>query len=361
MKISYLVVLATLVAVPLVAQSNPFIVFPQDPERETITASSYVRRPDWNRAAEGFQEVSFDYFRGVGDTGSGQAMARGFYHWAADLDSLTAEVYGVILRTADSNGEPDTTPAGVILEVPNLSLPIGAGGSTGWIMIDVFATPAALPLNATWFQGISVLANPAWPASDGYSIWSADTLTAATPAAVGENARLGAPAVTWASTPTPQTFTTEWTYIMGTLVDNPTLHIGGIDPNSTRTGGAAGTPSYGMAGMFPDISGAPRADGLELRMQDNQASNGLAVFAASLGWWPTGGVPFNYGGDLYLDLGTMVILGAAINTGGSATLPFIAPGGLSPSLMGVDVMFQGVLLDPVTLAGRMSNGQVTSL
>lgn len=361
MKITHLAVLATFVAAPLVAQANPFIVFPQDPERETITAASYVRRPDWNREAEGFQEISFDYFRGVGDTGGGQAMARGFYHWAGDLDSATAEPYGVILRSADVNGAPDTTPAGVIIEVPNLSLPVGSGGNTGWIMTDVFATAAPLPLNATWFQGLYLPDNQAWPASDGHSIWSADTLTAGTPAVVGENARLGAPAVTWAATPAPATFTTEWTYIMGTLVDNPTLHIGGIDPNSTRTGGAAGTPSYGMAGMFPDISGTPRSDGLELRMQDNQLANGLAVFAGSLGWWPGGGLPLSYGGDLYLDISNMVLLGAAINTGGAATLPFTSPGSIAPTLMGLDVMFQGVWLDPVTLGGRMSNGQVTSL
>ena len=122
-----------------------------------------------------------------------------------------------------------------------------------------------------------------------------------------------------------------------------------------------GAPSYGMAGMFPDITGTPRSDGLELRMQDNVVGNGIAVFAGSLGWWPGAGVPLGYGGDFYLDLANFVLLGVAINTGGAAVLPFATPGTLSPALIGIDVMFQGVWLDPVTLAGRMSNAQVTSL
>lgn len=365
MQFQALALLAVVVATPLTAQSNPFIVFPQDPERETITSSSYVRRPDWNLEAEGFQEISTDYFRGVGDTG-GQAMARGFYHWCGDLETLTAETYGIILRTEDPLGGPDTTPAGVIIEVSNLTTPIGTGGNQGWIMTDVFATPAALPTNATWFQGLHLPQNLAWPSgtatgvADGHSIWCADTLTQNSPSPVGENAILGAPAVTWASTPTPATFTTEWTYIMGTLVDNPTLHVGGIDPNSARTG-VLGAPSYGMAGMFPDITGAPRSDGLELRIQDNLVPGGIAVFAGSLGWWAGGGVPLGYGGDLYLDLPGVVLIGAAIANGGAATMPFAAPGTLAPSLIGVDVMFQGLMLDPVTLAGRMSNAQTTSL
>ena len=55
------------VAATALAQStpNPFIVFPQDPERMVITAASYVRRPDWNAAAEGLQEVALEHFRGV--------------------------------------------------------------------------------------------------------------------------------------------------------------------------------------------------------------------------------------------------------------------------------------------------------
>lgn len=354
-----------LFAPTLCAQTNPFIVFPQDPERMTITAASYVRRPDWNLAGEGFQEVTQPLFRGVGDVG-GAAWARGFYHWAGDLDNATPETYGIILRLADPTGQPDTTPAGVIVQVGPLSTPIGGGGSGGWILTDVFATPVAVPTQASWFQGMSLPANPAWPTGtatsppDGHSIWAADTLAAGTPAIVGENPRFSATPVTWRVTAAGSPFRTQWTYIMGTLVENPVLHVGGIDPLSARTG-VLGAPSYGMSGLFPDISGAPRSDGLDLRMQDNLFPNGVALYAAALGWWPGPGVPIGFGGDLYLDLVTLMLLGFALPTGGAATLPVVAPGTLSPALVGQELTFQGLWLDLATGIGRMSNAQRTSL
>jgi hypothetical protein len=352
------------VAAPALAQSpfNPFIVFPQDPERQPITAASYVRRPDWNLAAEGFQQVTQDLFRGVGDVGAGVSVARGFYHWAGDLDNATPETYGIVLRREDPIlGGPDVTPAGVIVQVNNLTTPIGAGGNGGWILTDVFATPAALPQNASWYQGMFLPANPAWPSGsppDGHSIWAADTLAANTPATVGENGRLNAPPVTWRVNAAGVAARTQWTYIMGTLVENPVLHVGGIDPLSSRTG-TPGAPSYGMNGLFPDVSGSPRSDGLQLRMQDNQLANGIAVFAGSFGWFPVP-VPIGYGGDLHLDLTTVVLLGAGVPTGGAAVVPLATPGTLSPALIGQTVMFQGLWLDPLTGAGRMANAQATS-
>ncbi len=363
MKPIHLVHAAALAAVasPALAQgsSNPFVVFPQDPERHTITCASYVRRPDWNLAAEGFQQVTQDLFRGVGDLG-GISLARGFYHWAADRDTATAETYGIVLRTADPTGAPDATPAGVIVQVNNLTTPSGAGGDGSWIMVDVFATPATLPQNGSWYQGISFPASPQWPYGtppDGHSLWAADTLAAASPPTVGENGRFSAPPVTWSVSPAGAATTTQWTYIMGTLVDNPTLHVGGIDPLSARTG-TVGAPSYGMNGLFPDVSGAPRSDGLNLRMQDNALPSGVAVYGGSFGWFPVP-VPLGYGGDLHLDLPTLVLLGFALPVGGAAELPVAAPGAIPVAMIGQQLTFQGVWLDLSTGAGRMGNAQVT--
>lgn len=350
-----------LAASDLLAQDNVFVVFPQDPLRQNITAASYVRRPDWNRAAEGFQEVSPNWFRGVGNLGGG-ALAFGFYHWAGDLDSSTAELYDVVLRTADAAGQPDMTQTGVIVEVTNLSLPTGGGGNTGWIMSDNFATPAILPNNATWFQGMRLPQNLSWPGSDGHSIWAADTLAAGTPATVGENPRANAPTVTWGATANNTLLQTQWTYIMGTIVDNPTFHMGGIDPNSTRTGsGIAGDPSYGMAGLFPDVSGTPRVDGLNMRLEDGTGANGLAVFFGGGAWQPTPSLQIPpFVGDIHIDLATLVPLGFAIPNAGAATAPLIAPGVASTALMGSELMFQGLMFDPVTGGGRLSNAQVVS-
>ncbi|MCA3007559.1 MAG: hypothetical protein INH34_04205, partial [Phycisphaerales bacterium] len=34
------------------AQVNPFVFYPQDPERQTLTCTSFVGRPDMSAAAE---------------------------------------------------------------------------------------------------------------------------------------------------------------------------------------------------------------------------------------------------------------------------------------------------------------------
>jgi hypothetical protein len=286
----------------------------------------------------------------------------GFYHWGGDLEGTTPETYGIILRTEDPNvAGPDVTPAGIIVEVTGLTSPVGNPGAVGWIFTDVFTTPAVLPTTASWYQGLEFDANPAWPSGsppDGNSIWAADTLAANTPATVGENGRLSAPPVTWAITSGNTTFQTQWTYLMGTLVQNPTLHVGGIDPMSARTG-VLGAPSYGMNGLFPDISGAPRSDGLDLRLQDNQFGNGVGIFAASLGWWNGPPISIGYGGDVYLDITTLVLIGFALPVNGAATVPLATPGTISPSLIGEELTFQGLVLDLATGVGRMSNGQVT--
>ncbi|MCK5940700.1 MAG: hypothetical protein KAI24_01925 [Planctomycetes bacterium] len=346
----------------LAAQQNVFVVFPQDPLRQAITAASYVRRPDWNLAGEAFQEVKTDWFRGVGNLGGG-ALAWGVYHWAGDLDSSTVETYDIVLRSEDTNaGGPDTTPAGVIVEVTGLTLPTTTtGGNSGWILSDNFATPAIVPTNATWFQGLRLPQNLNWPASDGHSIWAADTLAANTPATVGENPRQNAPPVTWGVDASGGSFQTQWTYVMGTLVANPTFHLGGIDPSSTRTGtGIAGDPSYGMAGLFPDISGQPRSDGLNMRLEDGFGSNLLALFFGGTAWAPQPQIQVpGFAGDIQIDLAGLVPLGFAPTVNGVATMPLAAPGSISPALIGGELMFQGVMYDPATGTGSLSNAQVT--
>ena len=140
-------------------------------------------------------------------------------------------------------------------------------------------------------------------------------------------------------------------------MQSPTLHVGGIDPLSSRTG-VLGAPSYGMNGLFPDVSGALRSDGLDLRIQDNVQPNSLAIFAAAFGWFAFP-IPVGFTGDLYIDIGSMVVLGFAVPSGGASTLPLATPGTISPSLMGAELMFQGLMLDPATFGGRMTNAQVT--
>ncbi|MBK8098868.1 MAG: hypothetical protein IPK26_17275 [Planctomycetes bacterium] len=353
------VIVAGLLAQALVAQNNPFIVFPQDPERQAITSASYVRRPDWNLAAEGFQEVGAA-FRGVGDGGSG-CQVLGFYHWAADENITTAEIYGIVLRSGQGTGTgPDVGPTGELLRVGNLSTPSGTGGPRGsWIMTDGFATPVTVPCAGEWFQGVDVLANPLWPASDGYSLWAAD-MPGISPATIGENPRAGVLPVTWRISASGVVAATQWTYILGVLVNQPMLHVGGDDSVSNRQG-AGGGANIGMGGMFPDVSGNPRSDGIVLRVHDGANATGLAFFLGSTGYGPIAFPVPGLAGSVYVDPSFAATLGFVGLTGGAGELSVATPGSISPALVGSSFAFQALVVDPATLGGRFTNGQSTSL
>jgi hypothetical protein len=344
-----------LCAATLAAQQNPFIVFPQDPERMTITCASYIRRPSWNAQAEGLQQLDASWFRGIGDNGAG-CVARGFYHWAADENSTTSETYGIVFRGVDPTvGGPDVSPAGTLFSLSGLTTPTQVPAQRiSWLMTDVFATPVAVPCEQGWFQGIAFGANPAWPATDGHSLWAADR-TSASLATIGENCRVTAPNVTWAVNASFTTATTAWTYIMGAMIDAPVLHLGGIDALSSRTG-ALGASSYGMNGLFPDIVAVP-AHGLDARVQDNRYPQGLALYAAAFHFDP----PLSFGpsGSLYLPIGSALILGFSPMNNGAATLPIASPGVIPPSLVGTNIMFQAVVLDPVSGNFAFTNAQAT--
>jgi hypothetical protein len=362
MHIHRYLLLLGLPAANLLAQANPFVFFPQDPERQGITAATYVRRPDWNLAAEGHQELASAWFRGIGDETSA-CNVRGFYHWAADENIATAETYGIILRSADPNGLIDVLPTGEILRVSGLTTPTAPGGPRGsFIMNDFFATPVAVPCAQSWFMGVDVPANPAWPATDGHSLWSAD-LASLSPTLVGENPRANSPRTNWAVRAGGGTLNNGWSNILGVLVDGPTLHVGGLDPNNSRQG--MGLPctqaNISLGGLFPDISGTPRADGLTVRVQDNVSPAGLAFVAGSLAFSPVP-IPFpGILGQFHLDLGTTSVLGFGALSGGALDFPLFAPTAISPVFVGITLTFQAAVIDPVSGSSSFSNAQATLL
>jgi len=341
------------------AQTNPFIVFPQDPERQTITAASYVRRPDWNGAAEGFQQSGAGTFRGVGDE-NGACTVRGLYHWAADENIATSETYDIVLRvgTGTPGNGPDPSPAGELARVAGLSTPTSGGGPRGtFIISDLFATPIGVPCEAEWFFGLAMPANPNWPATDGHAFWAAD-IPGSSPATVGENPRAGAPRVTWRIGAASAVATTEWTYILGAIIGAPTLHAGGNDPLSMRQG-ASGGANLGMGGLFPDVSGSPRRDGLSVRMHDNAVPNGIAFFFAGATFAPVPLPLAGFAGRVYVDPLTLISIGPAAMSSGAAELTLAAPNTLSMSLRG-GIVLQGLVFDPATSRGAFANAQRVS-
>jgi len=359
MHIHHFLLLIGLPATSLLAQANPFVFYPQDPERHGLTSATYVNRPDWNAQGEGFQELAATWFRGIGDETTA-CMARGFYHWAADENIATAETYGIILRSADPTGLIDPLPTGEILRVSGLTTPTAPGGPRGsWVMSDFFATAVAVPCAQSWFMGVDFPANAAWPATDGHSLWCA-YISPALPAVTGENPRIGSPRANWTVRPNGTSFTNGWSNILGVRVDGPTLHIGGLDPNNSFQG--VGLPctqaNIGLGGLFPDISGAPRADGLNVRIQDNVAPSGLAFVAGSLGFGPIA-IPFTgILGNFHLDLGTTAILGFGAMSGGAFDFPVFSPAGISPAFVGISLSFQAAVLNPAGGAA-FTNAQST--
>src|SRR5262245_9682990 len=99
---------ATLATVA-VGQVNPFVFYPQDPERQqsqVVACTSFVGRPWTNQAAEALMEIDQRHFRGVADA-NGPIRLFGVYHWAADERLSTVETYDIRIRSGAFVEVPD--------------------------------------------------------------------------------------------------------------------------------------------------------------------------------------------------------------------------------------------------------------
>jgi hypothetical protein len=350
---------ATTLVASAAAQVNPFVFYPQDPERQTVTCTSFVGRPDVNRAAEGLVELNDQWFRGVGEFMVAGGLIFGVYHWVADERLATTETYDLVVRMPAPGGGPDPTPFGELLRIRGLTTPPSSNPNRGtWIMYDGFGIPGGMPTTmGTWFVGVSLPANNLWPATDGHALFRADMLNANTGATLGENHRLGAPSPTWAIPSGGAPFTTPWTYILGPFVTSSNLHVGGIDPTSTRLG--APGASLGMNGLFPDIRGNPRRDGLMLRFTDNLTPFAWAFLGASLGFQPA--VPAGIGVLSFSHIGGpgggAVTVGLVQLQNGERDVPLAMPGTIPLVLAGTRLAFQGVVFDPNSGLASWSNAQ----
>ena len=351
-------------------QVNPFVFYPQDPERQTITCTSFVGRPDVSNAAEALMQIDWAHFRGVGDA-NGLTFLFGVYHWLADEKLSTSETYSIVVRNSTPAGTPDMSTAAEFVRIGGLTSPPSTNPNRGtWIMSDGFGALAPVTVSAGftpqpqhYFVGVDLPANPLWPATDGHGLFRADLLNAnagVTP--VGENHRAGAPDPTWAGLHTAPPFSTKWTYILGPFVTSPNLHIGGIDPTSNRLGAPGATLS--MNGLVPDISGTPRRDGLMLRITDNIAPFGLVFLGASPGFqppyyeWALQGTLI---GHSFTGGPTTIPLGLTTLQVGARDVSIAAPNTLSPSLVGADFVFQAIVWDIASNIAEWTNAQAVHL
>lgn len=358
------------------AQVNPFVFFPQDPERQTLTCTSFVGRPDVSAAAEALMALDTEHFRGIADANGFQRFY-GIYHWLADEKLSTSESYSLVVRRALPSGAPDMTPAGERLVITGLSSPPSTSTARGtWLMYDGFnlqggltvfsaGSPALAP-DRTFF-GVQLPANPLWPATDGHSLFRADLLSANTGAAFGENHRAGAPHPTWAGKQGVPSFTTPWTYVLGPFVTSPNLHLGGIDPTSNRLGAPGANLS--MNGLFPDIAGQPRRDGLTVRVTDNVAPNAIVGLGGAVGFqppyylWPTWtgfGGPI-IGHSFIGNEATAIPLASGLLANGVREWTIALPNTINPALVGADFAFQAFVWDATTNIAEWTNAQEVHL
>lgn len=371
MSFTRLIGAAFFVAGAASSQVNAFVFYPQDPERQTITCTSYVGRPNGNVQAEAMMEVDTDHFRGVGDA-NGPVYLFGLYHWIADELLSTVETYDLVVRKANGAGPgPDMSANAEALRISGLTTPPSPLNQRGtWITYEGFGTqaplvllPAFTPIEGRYYVGVDLPANPAWPATDGHSLFRADLLSANTPATLGENERLGAPDPTWGGSVGGTPYSTPWTYILGPLVTTPNLHVGGLDPLSSRLG--APGANLGMNGLYPDIMGNPRCDGLMFRITDSLAPNGLVLMGAQYGFqptqfvWPLIGtlIGHTYIGDDF----TAIPLGITSLNQSVVELPVALPNTIPAAMAGSDVVFQSIVWDTTISLANWTNAQAVHL
>jgi len=358
------------------SQLNAFVFYPQDPERQTVTCTSYVGRPDGTNQAEALMEVSTEHFRGVGDSsGPDGVYLFGVYHWIADEKLSTSETYDLVVRTANPTGPgPDMSAGGQSLRISGLSTPPSLSPSRGtWITYDGFGLGTPLwmmswfggsgPLEGRYYVGVDLPNSPSWPATDGHALFRADLLSANTPATLGENERLGAPDPTWGGSAGGAPYSTPWTYILGPMVASPNLHVGGIDQLSSRLG--APGANLGMNGLYPDIMGNPRCDGLMFRVTDAIAPDGLVLMGAQYAWQP----PYNHAplysvlyGHTFIGLGSVPIpLGATMLTNGEVDVAVALPNTIPIAMSGMDMILQSVVWDVPANLAQWTNAQAVHM
>lgn len=352
------------------AQVNPFVFYPQDPERQTVTCTSFVGRPDVSNRAEALMELDIDYFRGVGDA-NGVMRFFGIYHWVADEKLSTIETYDLVVRAAAPGAAvgPDMSQAAELTRIANLTTPPSTNPNRGtWIMYDgfnmqggVLAGHSGPHLTERVYVGVDLPANPLWPQTDGHSLFRADLLNANTGATLGENHAAGAPDPTWAGI-VNGSFSTKWTYILGPFVTSPNLHMGGVDPTSNRLGAPGANLS--MNGLFPDVTGNPRSDGLIVRVTDNLAPFGFVFLGAQLGFRAPY-FEFQYIGTLigHSHIGGLTVDPIALDVttlqNGEYEYTVALPNTVPTFMVGESLVFQAIVWDANIGLANWTNAQAT--
>lgn len=327
-------VFASVIPTTVTAQ-NEFMIYPE----RNGSAATYSSRTS-NQKVEQFMEVSANNFQGVGD-GGGACLAFGMYHWATDEDAASQESFSVIFRKPGRAPGPDTSAAGVIAKVGPFMLPTGTGRA-GWRIVTSFSRPVQLPCTGGFFMGIELDADN-WPSMDGHSIWDARYNPPAN-RAIGDNPRQNAPQHAWSNL-SGTTRSYPWSWRMGVLVRAPIVNPGSIDPNSARQT-PLGSTCWGAGGLYPDIGGNPRRDGLEMRIEDSANPNGIGIALLALRFSTTPTTVPGINGRLHVLPGFLLAMGFSGAQSGVSVVRIAAPRVLPTSFVNAAFTFQGLVRAP---------------
>ena len=337
----------------LLAQGD-FILYPT----KTGNSTTFVDRFSTS-AVEVLQGLHRDNFAGIGDNGT-TCEVNSVYHWAVDENPSTTETYSVVFRSQEATSRrPDLTPSGLIASAgPFTSPPNPTTTRATFFVTDTFATPITIPCQGGVFVGLDLPASPNWPASDGHAVYVAWYYPPAT-SPLGDNPRFGAPRTAFGNTSgtlvRPQS---NLLLRIGMLVDSAVLNIGGIDPAATNQMPAGS--NYGAGGLYPDISGMPRSDGLDVMIEDQGKPNGMAALFMSTGITSLGGInlaPIT--GQLWLDpLAITPLTTGSLDAAGIGVIPLAPPGSIPSGLVGGDIAFQAVTFTIPISGPKTTNVQV---
>lgn len=345
----------SLVLTASLAAQNRFQIYP---ERNGSAATYTSRAGGASGQVEILTEVPGAAIAGVGDV-STACEAAGFFAYLVDENPTTAEQLDVVFRNVDALG---VQPGTEIARLGPFSTPTLTTTVRSTILFTVtFVTPVALPCEGTWYYGLDLYAVNNWPSTDGHGLFAA-WYSPPSNRIVGDNPRVGAPNLAWqviASVVSP--VNPPMTLRMGPIVATPVLSAGGIDPINPRQS-PVGSPNYGAGGLYPDIAGVPRRDGVGILVEDVTHAGGLAWSFVSFGLTPFGGLAFGFGGRLWIDPTVLIPLGSMpLDAAGSGAFTMLAPGQIPTSAVGISVFYQSLCVGGASSLPSFSNASGTSL
>ena len=351
LNVSVLVSCAFLALAADLAAQPPVNAFHVYSGRTSFTSRGFLG----GAAGETLQGYPAAQFRGIGHLGvvPKESRIHGFAMITQDQNRRTSEAYRIVFRRSDDTGGPNTGKKGLLARTGELKLPTPAGtGSLAYsITINLGADGIGVPGKHTFFAGLELSANSNWT-SDGQSSHASAYTTPSSTA--GDPVRSGAPSHAWqvdATGATRKTNPRSWHYQL--LTERGSFQVGVLQ---SATGGGL----YGNCGSYPDAD----THGLAFRLRDAALKDKMAAVFVSTAL--IGGAPLPFDGHLWINPGTLVLVGSGkLSSTGTLELKpaMLGPGKLKMLKGFGNLAFQAVVenVGSGRFALRMFNAHASNL